>query len=822
VAKSTTSPIAPSVRSLLTRFAVVAFLVVGTALILGKVAVDAVIRRVEQEEMRDQGTRSRFAFDRIARRARQQVESYAGWDETIRLAQHPSDPDASGFFQRNFVDWIPRNDYDFIELLDDRRQRAFHWSAEAGGRSPWMATAPTFLDSLRGTPSIGGWVRDGDALYLVAGAAVRPGSRALDVQPSGYLIIGRRMDAAALATFERDQQVAVRVHAPSIALPDTPEHFEFFANDDSVRTYFSLGGVAGPPAAVIELLDSRSDLHRISQYTLYGALAGVMFGGGAFLLVWLYGRRLLITPLRAIALEIVGMHGRGELAEVSSAAPSEEWALFLETFNDTVRSLRESEVRYRTLFDHSVDPYFLVDAATRRVLDVNPAAASVFGQPRQAFVAAQLPAPLADRIGDTVRVRRPDGTSRSWGIAETSLTVGDRGLVLVALRDLTDRDALAQSQKMDAIGSLAGGIAHDFNNLMGAVLAGVRVARTDAPDERRRSALDAIEHAGRRAAELTRQLLGVSRHEPMVRVPVDIVAAIGNTRRMAESTFDRRITIETALWPSLPAVEGDPGQLEQALLNLCINARDAMPAGGTLTLSARLAVVDTAAALALRDIQPGSYVVIGVADTGVGMTDDVKQRIFEPFFTTKPRDKGTGLGLAMVHGLVRSTGGTITVDSTPGTGTTIELYLPASAHAPRRPTPPLEQEPVVRTPDEQPTVLVADDERGLREMMRMVLEHEGYAVLEASDGADALRMVDAHAEIDAVLLDVQMPVLNGLDAYVRLRERHPALPVMLGTGYVGDAELTALRDAGADELLTKPYDIRELLERLARLTGARA
>jgi CheY-like chemotaxis protein len=306
-----------------------------------------------------------------------------------------------------------------------------------------------------------------------------------------------------------------------------------------------------------------------------------------------------------------------------------------------------------------------------------------------------------------------------------------------------------------------------------------------------------------------------------VRVPVDIVTAIGNTRRMAESTFDRRISITTALGPSLPAVEGDPGQIEQALLNLCINARDAMPAGGTLTIGARLAVVDTAAALAVRDIQPGSYVVISVADTGVGMTDEVKQRIFEPFFTTKPRDKGTGLGLAMVHGLVRSAGGTITVESTPGVGTTIELYLPASAHTPRRPTPAVEHERVVRPDSEQATVLVADDERGLREMMRLVLEHEGYAVLEAADGAEALRVVEARPDIDAVLLDVQMPVLNGLDAYVRLRSLHPQLPVMLGTGYVGDAELAALREAGADELLTKPYDIRELLERLGRLTGAR-
>jgi signal transduction histidine kinase/CheY-like chemotaxis protein len=517
------------------------------------------------------------------------------------------------------------------------------------------------------------------------------------------------------------------------------------------------------------------------------------------------------------------------LAEVTSAPPSEEWALFLATFNDTVRSLRDSEQRYGALFDRAVDPYFLFDARTGLVVGANPAAAALTGEPRERLVGAPLPDILRAQPenGNAIRVRRPDGTVQTWGVVETVVTLGERRLVLAAYRDLTDREALAHSQKMEAIGSLAGGIAHDFNNLMGSVLAGVRVARGSLPDDRRgAAALDAIEHAGRRAAELTRQLLGVTRHEPLVRVPVDVGSAIANTERICTSTFDRRVRIAVDVPYRLPAVEGDPGQVEQALLNLCINARDAMPDGGTLRLAARTELLDADAALTIRDIQPGLYVVVSVTDDGVGMSDDIKQRIFEPFFTTKESGKGTGLGLAMVYGFVRSAGGTIVVDSAPGAGARFDLYLPASASGAERRTPTPEQTGIaspLHARNERPTVLLADDEAGLREMLRMVLEQEGYDVLEAANGEEAVSRVESHrAEIALVLLDVQMPVLGGLEAYARIRAMLPHLPVMLGTGYVGVTELTALRDAGADDLMTKPYEMRDLLERIARLTAARA
>ncbi len=359
---------------------------------------------------------------------------------------------------------------------------------------------------------------------------------------------------------------------------------------------------------------------------------------------------------------------------------------------------------------------------------------------------------------------------------------------------------------------------------MGSVLAGVRVARSNGDyDPRGRTALDTIEHAARRAADLTRQLLGVSRHEPMVRGPVDVRTAMAHVRRLCADAFDPRVMLTMSLPPLLPSIAGDLGQLEQALLNLCINARDAMPRGGRLHLSAREEFLATAPADA-RGVPVGRYVVIHVADTGDGIPHEIQQRIFEPFFTTKERGKGTGLGLAMVYGFARNAGGAVHVDSTVGVGSTFELWLPAvgdafPAPAHEDPSPTRSHAP--EAAPARPLILLADDEDGLREMLRMVLEHEGFAVVEAANGREAVDTVRIHREsMTAVLLDVQMPELDGVSALAQIREIAPSLPVMLGTGYVGDDDLSALRTAGSAALLTKPYDIRGLIEQLRGLAAS--
>ena len=368
---SRTSPRAPSVRRLLTQFAIVAFLTVGTVLGLGKLAVDAVIARVEREETRDAVTRTRAAFDRLARRALQQVSDYAFWDETVRLAQDPKEPEAAGFFRRNFLHWLPRNDYEFIVLVDGVRKPVFEWTAVSGASIPAIATSPQLLDQLKQSGATGGFIRDAGGLYLVGGAPMSSGTEAAS---RGYLVVGRAMSEPLLDSIAIARQLMLRVLPAETRFRTDMPAGETFANGDSVRTFFPLIGVNGARVAVIEVLDERSELHRISQWTLIGVFIAVLFAGIVTLLVWMYGRRLLIEPLGSISAEIDEMHRNGELAEVASAPPSAEWALFVETFNETIRSLRDSEQRYRTLFDHSVDPYFLLDAATRHVVDANPAA----------------------------------------------------------------------------------------------------------------------------------------------------------------------------------------------------------------------------------------------------------------------------------------------------------------------------------------------------------------------------------------------------------------------------------------------------------------
>ncbi len=305
-------------------------------------------------------------------------------------------------------------------------------------------------------------------------------------------------------------------------------------------------------------------------------------------------------------------------------------------------------------------------------------------------------------------------------------------------------------------------------------------------------------------------------------MPVDVRTAVLNIERMCVSTFDRKVRIEVGLAPELPAIDGDPGQLEQALLNLCINARDAMPTGGVLRLSAHVVDVDAARALAMHDIQPGRFVVISVADNGTGMTDDVKSRIFEPFFTTKGPNKGTGLGLVMVYGLAANAGGTVTVESAPNAGSRFDMFLPVSQQS-AAPHVPAEvaTAPKHAPRSTRPLVLLTDDEPGLREMLRLVLEDRGYDVIEATNGAEAVAAVEREqARLAVVLLDVQMPVMNGVDAFARIRALMPRLPVILGTGFVGDTELAAMRASGADDLLSKPYDMYQLIERLGQLTDA--
>jgi len=347
---------------------------------------------------------------------------------------------------------------------------------------------------------------------------------------------------------------------------------------------------------------------------------------------------------------------------------------------------------------------------------------------------------------------------------------------------------LALSQRMEAVGRLAGGVAHDFNNILTAISGYADLLLADLPesDDRRRD-VEEIHQAAQRAASLTQQLLAFSRRQVLKPKVIDLNALVRNTEKMLRRLIGEDILFASVLHPRLGNVRADPGQLEQVIVNLAVNSRDAMPDGGRLTIETRNVELDDSYAADHPTVKPGGYVLLAVSDTGVGMDEETKARIFEPFFTTKVRGKGTGLGLATVYGIVQQTGGHISTYSEPGKGTTMRVYLPRV----NEPADPIDR-PEEFAPEQlrgTETILLVEDEAPVRAVTRQLLERNGYTVLEASNGASALALVDGNdrLRVDLLLTDVIMPGMSGRDLATHLVAHRPKLHVLYMSGYTDDA-----------------------------------
>jgi signal transduction histidine kinase/ActR/RegA family two-component response regulator len=379
---------------------------------------------------------------------------------------------------------------------------------------------------------------------------------------------------------------------------------------------------------------------------------------------------------------------------------------------------------------------------------------------------------------------------------------------------------LAESQKMEAIGKLAGGVAHDFNNMLTAILGYSSMIQEDAPPK---SAIhdqaNQIRRAAESAAALTQKLLAFSRKQVLQSDVLDFRSMLGNLLPLLRNAVGEDIVVSTQMGEDLWPILADPVQLEQSMVNLAINGRDAMPGGGTLQVSARNAPRPTGERRPDADVKPGDYVQITVTDTGIGMDEATRTRMFEPFFTTKAPGKGTGLGLSTVYGFVRQCGGHISVMSTPGRGTSIELLLPRAAKTVATPVTPVAiVESVPRANKE--TVLLAEDEEAVRQLAVEALERHGYRVLSAASGEDAIKLAITHdGTIDLLLSDVVMPGLKGPELAGRLRAMRPGVGVLLMSGYAADVVTPAdLRDV---TLLQKPFSPAVLLRAVrAALDGA--
>ena len=386
-------------------------------------------------------------------------------------------------------------------------------------------------------------------------------------------------------------------------------------------------------------------------------------------------------------------------------------------------------------------------------------------------------------------------------------------------RDITEQAALEeqvrQVQKMDAIGALAGGIAHDFNNLLTAILGHADLLRMEAaPGSEMHEAVTTIENAAKRAAELTQQLLGFARRGKFLNVPLNLTGIVEEVARLLGRTLDKNIVIRQIHERPGLMMLGDPGQIQQVILNLAINARDAMPGGGTLTLTTARARFTQPQRLSQAQLAPGEYCVISVSDSGTGIPEEHRERIFEPFFTTKEVGKGTGMGLAMVYGIVKNHGGAVHLESEPGQGSRFTVYFPhyEKQGAPREAAPRRAD-----APSGSGGILLIDDEEIVLTLAGRILRKLGYQVYPYTNGREAIEFFRENRElIDLAVIDMVMPEMGGREIFLKLRDADPGVAAMLSTGYGREGKAQAILDEGMVGFVQKPYQLAELSAAVAQ------
>jgi two-component system cell cycle sensor histidine kinase/response regulator CckA len=415
------------------------------------------------------------------------------------------------------------------------------------------------------------------------------------------------------------------------------------------------------------------------------------------------------------------------------------------------------------------------------------------------------------------RVVWPDGSTH-WIAGRARLVEAADGRpehFLGVCTEISDRKLLEgqfrQAQKMEAVGQLAGGVAHDFNNLLTAILGyAALVIETLGPQDPRRDDMDEVVKAGQRAAVLTKQLLAFSRKQVLQPSVVNLNALVADMRQMLGRLIGEHVQFVPILDPESGAVRADRGQLEQVLMNLVLNARDAMPSGGRLAVETSNVDVDEAFAKG-AGIQPGQYVMLAVSDNGMGMDAEIKQRLFEPFFTTKGAGKGTGLGLATVYGIVKQSGGHITVSSEPGQGATLKVLLPRTEEV----DVPSPIAPYLPAAIGTETVLIVEDEQGVRLLMRTMLERAGYRVFDAANPEQAVDIFEKDASfVNLLVTDVIMPGSSGPQLFERLVRKRPALRVLYVSGYTDDTIAHQGQLAPGIEFLQKPFTAEALYRRV--------
>jgi len=482
------------------------------------------------------------------------------------------------------------------------------------------------------------------------------------------------------------------------------------------------------------------------------------------------------------------------------------------------KQLKDQDRKFHLLFEEHPQPMWVFDPKSKKIVEANAAAAQQYGYSREEFRGMPLSAiqVAGDMSGVTRSHRTKSGRIIEVDTASHGFPYGNLEAELVVLMDVTGRrqleEQLRQAQKMEAVGMLAGGVAHDFNNLL-TIITGYSqlILNTLAPTDPNRSSAEQIMKASDRAATLTSQLLAFSRRQVLQPKVLDLNRLTTGLSTMLRRLIGEDIDLRLELRQDLGQVNADPGQIEQVLMNLVVNARDAMPQGGTLTIeTANVQIAETFKGRHMA-IKPGAYTLIAVSDTGTGMDEATQARLFEPFFTTKASGRGTGLGLSTVFGIVKQSGGGVEVYSVPGTGTSVKIYLPR-----------IDQPLTVEPPQIRPrvahgteTILLVEDDEMVRTLVHETLVRDGYRVLDAPDPIEARRVAEAfRGRIHLLITDVVLPKVSGREFARQLTRKRPDMKVMYMSGYTDSAVVNSGILQKEVAFLQKPFTPYSLIEKV--------
>ncbi|MEJ7566874.1 MAG: ATP-binding protein [Gaiellaceae bacterium] len=777
-------------------------------------------RKGVTEELESQAIRVRRTFDaamqRAANRTRQDASLLAERPAVAMALERRRHAD----FSRETIPFAIEKGYDMVAIVAPSGEDVF-----VNGSTSLTRRAPARMLVRRGALGIPGstvTVTVDGAVIVYAAVPVRSARGIV-----GLVLIAQRLGPAALAEIAKPLDATLAV-SRSGTHPAAP------ADVAGAHAYSYLVEL-GDSRATLHVFVSGADLARATR-SAFLAAAGIGFAFilGLILLIRTLLNRAVSQPLRSLRAAINEIWRGGEEVRVIPAG-ARELREVGDGFNRMIGALHAETAFRRGVMDAVTDGIFSLDLEGRLTL-VNRRACELTGLEPDDLIGRTTKELMTDLLSpaDGIRVRtamtavvgqadparvdgvelqRKDGMYRLVNLSFTGLGDGSRttGAVVTA-EDVTERalleQQLLQSRKLEAIGQLAGGIAHDFNNLLTGIIgySELLLAETT-PADPSYEPLGAIKQTGEQAAALTGQLLAFSRKQVIQPKVLDLNEIVRCAQKLLTRLIGEEIELVVALARPLGPVEADPAQLEQMIMNLVLNARDAMPRGGTITVeTAEVESAEIATSRERLEVDSGSYVVLTVSDTGAGIELAIQDRLFEPFFTTKDPGRGTGLGLSTVYGIVKQSGGYVFVDSAPGQGAIFRVYLPRISSPLTLPVP----EQIRGGSRGSETVLLVDDSGVVRDVARAALEGSGYRVLEAADGQAALELCGEIEEtIDLVLTDVVMPRMGGRELADRLRALLPGLRVIFTSGYIDDATLREdLVEGGT--FLRKPFSVAEL------------